>query len=168
LLRNFLALHGSNDRPQDNLEDLMGRLFSTSGGTISSLSISVGQTAYICVYADRLWNDSGINVNWRETYNFTVPNGENWINWRKKCGADGYSSTFLIRPWESLRRIPEANWFSLIGAIGKSTRPSIAIGSQLIGFSPPYPGRLYFFANDLPWMYWNNKGVIAVRVTRTI
>jgi hypothetical protein len=32
---------------------------------------------------------------------------------------------------------------------------------------PPFPGRLYLFANDLPWMYWNNRGVIAIRITRT-
>jgi hypothetical protein len=145
----------------------MRRMSFVSGQEVSPISMNIGQTAYVCVYADRLWNDSGVDVASGQAYNFTVPNSEKWIDWRKKCGAGGYTSTFLLRPWESFRRVPEANWLQLIGTIGRSTEPPIAIGSQLIGFSPPYPGRLYFYANDLAWTCWNNKGVIAVRVTRT-
>jgi hypothetical protein len=96
-----------------------------------------------------------------------VPEHETWIDWDIPCSADGYPSTLLIRPWEWLRRVPNANWLQLIGTVGRSTRPPILIGSQLIDFVPPFPGRLYFFANDLAWMYWNNKGKIAVRLTRT-
>lgn len=142
-------------------------MFSALRNDGHPMLMNIGQTAYGCVYADRLWNDSGIDVARGQTYNFTVPNGEKWIDWSKTCGADGYTSNWLIRPWESFRRVPEAKWFQLVGTIGRSIRPPIVIGSQLIGFSAPYPGRLYFFANHLPWMCWNNKGMIAVRITRT-
>ncbi len=129
--------------------------------------MEIGETAYISVQADKLWNNSGVHVSPGQIYNFVVPENEKWIDWCIPCGADGYPSTPLIRPWEGLRRVPNANWLQLIGTVGRSTRPPILIGSKLMDFSPPFPGRLYFFANDLAWMYWNNKGKIAVRVTRT-
>jgi hypothetical protein len=128
--------------------------------------IHVGQTHHVCVYANRLWNDSGIDVLSGQIYTLTVPSCERWIDSRKICSADGYASSRLMRPWEFLRRAPEANWFQLVGTIGRSTKARIAVGSSLTDFLPPFPGRLYFFANDLPWMYWNNKGALALRVTR--
>ncbi|MEY2487750.1 MAG: hypothetical protein QOH39_3398 [Verrucomicrobiota bacterium] len=127
----------------------------------------VGHTAYICVYADRRWNDSGVDVISGQAFAFSVPDSEKWIDWRKRCGAEGYNSNRMIRPWENFRRVPRARWFQLICTVGKSLRSPIIIGSQLINFLPPSPGRLYLFANDLPWMYWNNHGMIAVRITRT-
>jgi hypothetical protein len=129
--------------------------------------MTVGETACVCVQADKLWNDSGIDVLPSQTYNFVVPETEQWIDLDIPCGADGYDSTPLIGIWEAFRRVPTENWFKLIGTVGHSIKPPIVIGSRLIGFLPPYPGRLYFFANDLTCMYWNNKGSINVRVTRT-
>ena len=129
--------------------------------------MTIEETACVCVEADKVWNDSGIDVLPNETYNFVVPQSESWIDYDIPCSADGYASTPLIKMWESFRRVPDENWFKLIGTIGRSVKPPIVIGSQLTGFSPPFPGRLYFFANDLLLMYWNNKGSINVRVTRT-
>lgn len=126
-----------------------------------------GQTAYVPVYADKCWNDSGIDVVCGQAFAFSVPDSERWIDWKTQYGAEGYDSNRLIRPWESFRRVPRARWFQLICTIGKSTRSPIIVGSQLSEFLPPFPGRLYLFANDLPWMYWNNRGMIAVRITRT-
>jgi hypothetical protein len=128
--------------------------------------MTIGETTYVAVEANKFWNDSGIHVMPGQTYNFIVPENEEWIDWYMPCSADGYRSTPLIRPWETLRRVPNANWLQLIGTIGRSKVPPILIGSKLMNFSPPFPGRLYFFANDLAWMYWNNKGTIAVRLTR--
>jgi len=129
--------------------------------------MTIGETACVCVEADKLWNDSGIEVGPGQSYNFVVPKSESWIDYDIPCSADGYTSTPLIKMWESLRRVPDQNWFKLIGTVGRSVKPPIVIGSHLMGFSPHFPGRLYFFANDLLWMYWNNKGTIHVRVTRT-
>lgn len=144
----------------------MGRMFSASRQATSFRLISVGQTAYVCVYADKPWNDSGIDVICGQSYNFTVPASETWIDSEKICGADGYASTWLMRHYEFSRRAPEAKWFQLIGTVGRSIKARVVVGSSLTDFLPPFPGRLYFFANDLPWMYWNNKGMLAVRVTR--
>ena len=131
------------------------------------MAMTIEETACVCVEADKVWNDSGIDVLPNETYNFVVPQSESWIDYDIPCSADGYASTPLIKMWESFRRVPDENWFKLIGTIGRSVKPPIVIGSQLTGFSPSFPGRLYFFANDLLWMYCNNKGSINVRVTRS-
>ena len=131
-----------------------------------SAAMRIGQTAYVPVYARKLWNDSGINVVSGQVFNFAVPTGQEWTAWRTRCNADGYNSTDLNRPFEIFRRVPNARWLQLIGTIGKSISPVI-IGSQFVEFLPPSAGRLYLFANDIPWMYWNNRGMIAVRITRT-
>jgi hypothetical protein len=133
----------------------------------NQFAIRVGQTAYACVYANRPWNDTGLDVVSGQTFNFSVPSGEVWIDWQRACGADGYASNRFTRPWEVFRRVPNAKWFELVATIGKSTQHPIVIGSRLLDFLPDSPGRLYLFANDLPWMYWNNRGLIGVRITRT-
>jgi hypothetical protein len=141
-------------------------MLSASQRATSYRLIKVGETAYVAVYAHRLWNNSGIDILSGQIYTLTVPHSERWVDSGKVCGADGYPSNWLMRPWEAFRRSPEGNWLQLIGTIGRSTKARIAVGSSLTDFLPPFPGRLYFFANDLPWMYWNNKGALAVRVTR--
>ena len=132
----------------------------------SHRSLRIGETVYVCVHANKPWNDSGIDVVSGQGYNVRVPQGERWIGSRRACNADGYSSTGLMRPLQSIRRIPEAKWLELIVAIGPSTKSAIRIGQGLSNLLVLFPGRLYLFANDVPWMYWNNKGMLAVRVTR--
>jgi len=128
--------------------------------------MTIEETMCASVRAVKLWNDLGIDVLSNQTYNFVVPENESWVDWHIRCGADRYVSSAFIRPWEGLRRVPDANWFKLIGTVGEFAKPPIVVGSKLIDFSPPFPGRLYFFANDLLWN-WNNKGCISVRVMRT-
>ena len=140
--------------------------FSASQKERSYQFLEIGQIGYISVFANRLWNDSGIDVICGQSYNFTVPASETWIDSGKICGANGHGSNRPMRPWEAFRRVPEAKWFQLIATIGRSAKARIVVGSSLTDFLPPFPGRLYFFANDLPWMYWKNKGMLAVRVTR--
>jgi len=129
--------------------------------------MTVGETACVCVEADKPGNNSWIDLVTNEIYNFVVPQSETWIDWHNACSAEDYTSTPLIKVWESLRRVPDENWFMLIGTVGRSAKSPIVVGCQLMDLSLPFPVRLYFFANDLLWIYWNNKGAIHVRVTRT-
>lgn len=129
--------------------------------------MSIGETAYVCVYANKAWNDSGIDVSWGQRYTFRVHESEKWARRRRICGADGYPSSWLTRPLETLRRVPEGKWLQLIGAVGYSIKSAIIVGEGLADLLILFPGRLYFFANEFPWMYWRNQGIIAVRVTRT-
>jgi hypothetical protein len=129
-------------------------------------TLRVGQTAYVPVYANRLWNDSGVDVASGQVFTFAVPASEEWSHGRRPCGADGHDSAPFNRRLQTFRRVPKASWLQLICTIGKSGRLSTIIGSNLFGFSPDYRGRLYLFGNDLPWTYWSNRGMIAVRITR--
>jgi hypothetical protein len=143
------------------------RFIVTSAEEENLRTLHVDETAYVCVYADQLWNDSGIDMGWGQRYTIIVPPGEKWTSGRRTCDADGYSSSWLMRPSEKFRRVPEAKWSQLIGAIGRSTKSAIIIGKGSSDLLVRFPGRLYLFANDLPWLCWKNKGTIAVRVTRT-
>ena len=134
--------------------------------TPSQSVIKIGDTAYVAVAANKRWNDSGIDLFPGYTYNFIVPQNEKWVDWHQWSGANGYESTRLFRVLEILRPAPDADWLQLIGQVGKSRGERLVIGSKLFGFSPSRPGRLYLFANTLPYMYWKNQGTIAARVTR--
>ena len=76
-------------------------------------TMRIGQTAYVPVYAHKLWNDSGINVVSGQVFNFTVPGAEEWTHGRNRCDADGYLSTVSGRPLEILRHVSKPTGFSL-------------------------------------------------------
>ncbi len=40
------------------------------------------------------------------------------------------------------------------------------IGKELIDYEITHEGKLYYFANDFNYAYWNNKGTMQVEVTR--
>jgi hypothetical protein len=50
----------------------------------------------------------------------------------------------------------------------RDLRAAFTIGRGLAIFAPPLDGDLYAFANDIDWMYWNNKGTIQVTVRRIV
>jgi hypothetical protein len=131
-------------------------------------TMHIRETAYVQVHADRRWNDSGIDVMLGQIYNFAVPRSEIWMHRHIQSDANGWtSSKLLLRVLERFRRVRKANWLELIGTIGKSSDAPLLIGSQLTAFTPRTSGRLYLFANGAHFTYWNNAGVVAVRVTRT-
>lgn len=66
---------------------------------------------------------------------------------------------------ESLRRMPHAPWFSLIGSIDKDKNSCFLIGTDK-NITAPKTGRLYCFANDVIIAYGNNQGSIELTVTR--
>lgn len=144
----------------------MVRLFTPNRNEAPYVLLETGQTAYACVYANKTWNDSGIDVISGQSYTFNVPASEKWRDWWAICGASGYCSRRILQSLQRFRRAPKANWLQLIGIIGDSFRTPIVIGSNLSDFLPPCAGRLYFLANDLPWLSWSNKGMVAVRITR--
>jgi hypothetical protein len=95
-------------------------------------------------------------------YEVTVPAGEEWKDAWIRCGPEGYTSSWL-KPFERLRRHPPSRWFALIGAIGDSE--PFLIGRKRV-VRPTEAGELRCFANDVPFMYWNNSGAIRVVVAR--
>lgn len=99
------------------------------------------------------------------TYSFRVPSGDRWKDGRIEITADGYRRWYLS-PFTGLLRAPRADWFKLIGAIGKLGTERVIIGSYLDAFTSPATGELFCFANDVRFMYWNNSGVIKLTIRR--
>lgn len=100
---------------------------------------------------------TGIIVTAGERYAFHAE-GE-WIDWFKKCGPDGWGCGY---PLVVLNRVRSKPFFLLCGNVGKDDRFTFVIGKCAEWTVPPdvnsLPDRqLYLFANDWPWMYWNNK-----------
>jgi hypothetical protein len=124
--------------------------------------MEVGESFIKTIKAIEKWNDTENILVAGEKYHLTATG--QWTDWFILCDACGYERAYL-KPSEWLRRFPEANWFALIGSIEKDKQTFFYIGKER-AFSPSQTGRLYCFANDVPFAYWNNKGSIQVCVTR--
>lgn len=125
------------------------------------------------VYARSYWNAPGIFVCAGQRY--AIQASGTWQDANLTRGPDGARATLLQWFFGWLRRVPEANWFSLIASIGSANSPNhsndltffptYAVGSQAI-IEPQCDGYIYFFANDMTGMYGNNRGSVEVIVRR--
>ena len=85
-----------------------------------------------------------------------------WYDAKIECSATGYRCEKL-KYFEWMRTMPAANWFSLIGRIDNKKSTQFDIGSLVDRdevFCATATGTLYCFANDVWFMYWNNKGCV--------
>ncbi|CAB4130043.1 hypothetical protein UFOVP116_241 [uncultured Caudovirales phage] len=106
-------------------------------------------------------NDSGIKVSIGQTISVKVDPGLVWTDLNTNTNADGYASPNLILKLASfLKDCPSANWFTLCAKVNNKVFPLGCKGS----FVAPEDGVLYFLANDVPWMRWNNLGKLEVDV----
>jgi hypothetical protein len=135
----------------------------TSPGTIGPLD--VGRSATVLVDAREQWNRTGLILTEGQSYSFYVPGEEFWRDGALEVTADGYTR-FWLSPFGYLKRVPRANWFRLVGQIGHLPSERFVIGMGLSGHAPRVTGELVCFANDIPWMYWNNSGLIKLTVRR--
>ena len=98
---------------------------------------------------------------------YVITSEGTWHDSYIETDASGYSRWYL-RPFVRLRRVPSANWFSLIGQIGPDTSTRIDLGRCIAHDQPfvaPKSGELLLFANDVRWMYGNNRGSVTVRIS---
>jgi hypothetical protein len=128
--------------------------------------LAIGESTEILVHAELAWNNSRLVLVAGATYDLTVPGEQTWKDSSVVSTADGYPSKPMQIFWERFRRVPAANWFTLIGTIGRTMRNPFVIGTKLLNFSPSTSGRFYCFANDVRFMYWNNCGSIRMTVMR--
>lgn len=161
-------------------------------------ALAVGEQRTAAVQAIKAWNASGVQVRAGERYTVVVvPEHNTWHDDKISCGAAGYASPNALLRWrEGARRVDNAPWFSLIGAVHASpaleahnpNERSLITGllksfahdvgeideaSQLVllgaqaSFTADQDGHLYFFANDVAWAYSNNSGCLRVLLGRT-
>jgi hypothetical protein len=122
------------------------------------------QSHVVGVHAAAKWNDTSLEFREGEAYAFTAAG--RWFDASIEADATGWlKPRKLVKPFEPFRRVPHANWFALIGTIGKDDGTAFVVCEQR-----PYvvktPGILHCYANDLPVFYGNNSGFLAVTITR--
>jgi hypothetical protein len=110
--------------------------------------------------ASRKWNATGVRLHRDREYHI-VASGT-WIDFYIRTDARGFERNHL-RPFKRFKHQPEAPWFALMGSIGKES-PCFLVGTGLL-LKPDKAGELFLFANDMPAMYWNNRGSLDITIT---
>lgn len=133
--------------------------------------LKVGDKAYVLVRAEVMWNVSDIFVNPGERYRFRTSNLWYWYDAGVASTPDGQIDT----PW-ALRLIPnaakrcnDAEWYALVGSVGKKTRNQFIVGSggeDGKDVTMPANGEMLFFANDTRFSYSNNHGQLRLVIER--
>lgn len=108
------------------------------------------------------------------SYIFSVPKNAKWKDASIECGSAGWESEELpwykegiVKAFEKRRRVKNANWFALVGALGDEDDELFLIGDRTEPYIAPKDTDLYLFANDMPSKYSNNDGFLMVTITRT-
>ena len=86
-----------------------------------------------------------------------------WRVGSNTCCADGYESTKILRLLELTRRVRQANWFTLIGAVDSAKNKPFVIGCGII-YRPVISGELLCYANDTWIAYCNNHGTVTLDI----
>jgi len=147
-----------------NLVAILGAIAMWFTTPPQRVHLDVGPPRTVEVQADKKHNDVGIDVKKGEQYSIEATG--TWCDTKKHChGPEGYTAESLSK-WEKLRRVKDAQWFTLIASIGHDDHAAKAIGPKGT-FEATADGKLTFFANDVSFMYWNNSGSVSVTITRT-
>ncbi len=126
--------------------------------------LNVGEQRTVGVHSALKWEDSTLYLEKGESYEFEASGC--WYDASISTGPEGYPSpNWIFRLLEKMRRSPKANWFALVGAIGRKEAGSFVIG-QNASVKVTDDGILHCFANDLPITYWNNSGLVKLTVKR--
>jgi hypothetical protein len=127
--------------------------------------MQVGESIEVFVFANKIWNNTGIQLERLNIYRFEVSTSDKWSDASISANANGFTSpNGLMRASEWLRRGRQSNWLTLMGSIDRHTH--FAIGTKLVK-TMTESGILHCYANDVLTMYWNNKGSVKLKVTRT-
>jgi hypothetical protein len=134
--------------------------------------LAIGEAHTFRVAARDRYSWSGVTLEEGGRYRLDVSADQTWHDASITCGAGGWTSdelpgwkAALVRLAEGKRRVPEANWFELIGALEANESTLFRIGVRG-SYTAPREADLYAFANDLPSMYGNNTGEISVTIER--
>jgi hypothetical protein len=140
-----------------------------------SKPLAVGDKARFEVRSREKFCWSGVRLERGAGYAFHIAPHQKWRDASIVCGPDGWKTEDLpwfkeivVRHVEDKRRVPEANWFELIGSVNEDGNELFRIGkggSDHV-YTPKRTGDLFCFANDLPSKYGNNRGAMHVVIER--
>jgi hypothetical protein len=117
----------------------------------------------VAITSTEHWVDTGVTLEAGKKYDLVATGA--WKDASIVTGPDGYDSANLLqKEAEGLRRLPNAKWFALIGALDRRKDTEFQIGSKVV-YAPTETGQLTCFANDVLGFYRNNHGNIMLSVT---
>lgn len=127
-----------------------------------------GARVTVTIAARRRRNATGVVLEAGRRYRLTAEG--DWSDGGIACGPRGYLSSQLPCPQgcalaltERLRVVPGAPWFALVGMIDSDRATAFEIGAGTV-LRATRGGELVCCANDVPAMYWNNRGTIELTV----
>ena len=144
-------------------------------GMRSLRPLKKGQAIVVPVMAHQYHNRTGVLLERGSTYSFKVKPGQQWKDGGIECDANGWKRNrpdinwikeLAIKGMEPFRREADADWFTLIGAVGDSESEHFIIGSKTVKHLVKKSDEFCPFANDLKRLYGNNEGRIYLTVTR--
>ncbi|WP_041360090.1 hypothetical protein [Nitrosomonas sp. Is79A3] len=157
-------------KKEDKCESETKCKLAQSVGVVTELT--EGDSYIIEVCACRPWNRSWLMVQERQRYFFEVTEiTENWkdgrvkssdprLGWQGGYNLFGHFISFL-------KRSTKANWYALVGSVGKNDENSFApLDTNSEPITMYHSGELYFYANDMNGRYSNNIGVLQLKITR--
>lgn len=126
--------------------------------------INIQSTESLPIAARTCYSDTYIDIQPGEIYSFVVDHSKDyWSDWYKRVDGNGWDAWYVIDRWKRVSGYPI---FYLMGCIDKDDQSAFGIGNGPVRWTAPRSGQLYFFANDYPMMYWNNKGQITINISR--
>lgn len=126
------------------------------------------------IEADLFYNHTGIIVEGDETYKISVFDGDQWHDGKDiSCDGNGWNCDdlnlgmveFPIRMMKKLRRVPDADWFTLCATVNSNDDHAQSV-AQNGEYKTRINGELLFFANDLKSKYGNNSGSLRITIKR--
>lgn len=135
--------------------------------------LSINQSQDVMVFASEQYNTTGLMLEQGATYRFTPYPDQFWYDDGIKCASVGWHRDNVqlgvkeipMTLLEPFKRLPIAQWFSLVGAINQDDEHLFEIaGGNDIKIAKS--GEFCPFANDLSRFYGANAGKIKVKVTR--
>ena len=126
------------------------------------IRLKLGEKQSVRIFARYLWNHTDIELEEGGQYDFHAAG--KWTDLIIITDADGYQRLYMS-PFEKFRRIPDQNWFALIGTRDEWLNKAFLIGKKST-FKATFNGELVCFANDIEYFYWNNHGSVELTVTR--
>lgn len=117
-----------------------------------------GESITLDVDPCTLYTPAGIKVQPGQSFSFTA-NGK-WKDWFIPCDYRGWGGGWLTR----FARVKGQPLFRLCASIGKDDCTAFPVDTSqrwTVPDSLPPDGdrQLFLFANDLRWMYWNNRAL---------
>lgn len=195
LLHHFVAqrIHGDSDYKPQSLVHVKHRMLMPNGkvkefdggkthralGRMPLGDLKPGEQEIVRVFANQKYNHSGVLLREGEKYYFTEKvNGQQWYDstipatikgWDLEMVDLGFLKELFINFAEDDRRVPEAKWFELVAAVGKSDQDLFRICNHLVKtkpYTPPRNGEFCPFANDIESRYGNNMGFVDIVIHR--